>query len=56
MYAAEYHPEKIYSCDYSPIMSKIASEVMVLNKMENSIKLFNINSNQISIPEHIEER
>ncbi|XP_050541223.1 protein arginine N-methyltransferase 9-like isoform X2 [Daktulosphaira vitifoliae] len=56
LFASELTPKKIYSCDYSPTMLNIASEVMILNKKEKCIKLFNMNSNQLSIPEHIDER
>lgn len=37
-------------------MSKIALEVLTQNKMENVIKLFNMNSNDLNIPDHIDER
>lgn len=56
LYAVEYPVNKIYACDYSRIMSKIASEVSTRNNMGSLIKILNINSNDLFIPDNIDER
>ncbi|XP_025198739.1 protein arginine N-methyltransferase 9-like [Melanaphis sacchari] len=56
LYAAEYPVDRIYACDYSKIMSKIASEVLTRNNLHNLIKIFNMNSNDLCIPDNIDER
>lgn len=56
LYAAEYAVDKIYACDYSQIMSKIASEVLVRNNMNCLIEIFNMNSKDLCIPDSIDKR
>ncbi|XP_025415631.1 protein arginine N-methyltransferase 9-like [Sipha flava] len=56
LYAAENPVDKIYACDYSQTMIKIASEVLVRNKMNHLIKIFNMNSKDLCIPDSIEKR
>lgn len=56
LYAAEYPVDRIYACDYSEIMSNIASEVLTQNSLHNLIKIFNMNSNDMCIPDNIDER
>lgn len=46
----------MYACDYSQIMTKIASEVSTRNNMGSLIKIFNKNSNDLFIPDNIDER